>query len=238
MLRSIGFVGARIQGEDGPESMYAPPKWRCARSRRFPPRENAAASVETDGAPVADDSRLFHGGSRAPVSAGRRPWTVANRHETHANRSRSYAKRSRRAADRLRTDPHGCDRARTGSRRGRTVGDGAVPISNAPDRGAAAVERAGAALGELRAEVDPARRESYRLDAEFYVCRTRVDGSETLPSGRRTRSPGSGRVRIGSRCSRPRIVCLRLGTGGVAILADAAKPTQFVIISSLRGARL
>jgi len=116
------------------------------------------------------------------------------------------------------------------------VSENAVPIFDAPDRGAGPVERTGAAPDELRVEADRAWRQSYRIQAQSYVCRTRFDGSEMIAVREVTRPPGSGIVRIGSRRSRPGNACLRLETGGVAILADAADRTQFVIIISLRGA--
>jgi pentapeptide repeat protein len=111
----------------------------------------------------------------------------------------------------------------------------AVPISNGPELGADPVERTGAAQDEVPAEAVPARKESYRLEAESYVCRTRFDARRRcLPEGERVRSAVEAFASARD-AGRPRIVCLRLGTGGVAILADAANPTQVVIINGPRG---
>jgi len=112
-------------------------------------------------------------------------------------------------------DPHGRDRARISSTLGRMVSENAVPIFNAPDRGAGPVERTGAAPDELRVEADRAWRKWCRIQAQSYVSRTRFDGSEIIAVREVTRPPGSGVVRIGSRRSRPRNACLRLETGGV-----------------------
>jgi hypothetical protein len=118
------------------------------------------------------------------------------------------------------------ERSRTGSSRaapvrgaGETLGDDVVTLSRArkrpvdgPDRGTGPLDRIGAAPRASRAEADRPRKESYRLEAGFYVRRTRVDGSEMSPFVRRTRPPGRGGVRTGSRRRRPRIVCRRMGT--------------------------
>lgn len=69
------------------------------------------------------------------------------------------------------------------------VSENAVPIFNAPDRGAGPVERTGAAPDELRVEADRVWRKWYRIRAQSCVCRTRFDGSEMSPSGRRRVRP-------------------------------------------------
>ena len=126
------------------------------------------------------------------------PQAVTNR----LNRSRNVRDRSR---DGRRERLTGLERARYGFGLGRTgwrrrctgrrrrrhelarprTADGA-------ERGTNSLDRIGRVPYASYAGPTGRRMESYRLEAGAYLCRTRLDGSEMLPFGRRTLPPGRG----------------------------------------------